>query len=81
MAGLTKEDFKNPALTNARQVGLIKQVKELLVKAKEDAHNDLTVDLISVSLLAAYHDILEIIGENNDVDISREIFARFCVGK
>lgn len=81
MAGLTKEDFNNPALTNARQVGLVKQVKELLLKAKEDAINDLTVDLISVSLLAAYHDILEVLGENNDVDISHEIFARFCVGK
>lgn len=81
MAGLTKEDFNNPALTNARQVGLVKQVKELLIKAKEDAISDLTVDLISVSLLAAYHDILEVLGENNDVDISREIFTRFCLGK
>ena len=52
-----------------------------LNKAKIDAENDLTVDLISVSLLEAYKAILEILGEENQTDLSKEIFSRFCVGK
>ena len=37
--------------------------------------------LISVSLYDAYVAILEILGEANQLDISKEIFSRFCVGK
>ena len=49
--------------------------------AKNDASNNLPVDLISVSLMVAYHSILEILGEDMDIDLSKEIFKRFCVGK
>ena len=79
--GLDEQAFSRPALNNARQIGLLKRVKESLLKAKEDAQNDLTVDLISVSLLDAYSSILEILGETNQMDLSKEIFSRFCVGK
>ena len=79
--GLDEQAFSRPALNNARQIGLLRRVKESLLKAKEDALNDLTVDLISVSLLDAYSSILEILGETNQVDLSKEIFSRFCVGK
>ena len=78
---LDEQAFSRPALNNARQIGLLKRTKESLLKAKEDAQNDLTVDLISVSLLDAYSSILEILGETNQVDLSKEIFSRFCVGK
>ena len=42
---------------------------------------DLTIDLVSVSLLEAYTAILEILGEANQIDLAKEIFSRFCVGK
>lgn len=79
--GLDEQAFSRPALNNTRQIGLLKQAKESLLKAKEDALNDLTVDLLSVSLMNAYSAILEILGEANQIDISKEIFSRFCVGK
>ena len=79
--GVSEEAFSNPSLNNTRQLGLLKNVKESLLKAKEDALNDLPIDLVSVSLLSAYASILEILGESNQIDISKEIFARFCVGK
>ena len=79
--GLDEKSFSTPALNNTRQLGLLSKAKESLLKAKEDALNDLTVDLISVSLLDAYSSILEILGETNQVDLSKEIFSRFCVGK
>ncbi len=79
--GLKEESFKVPSLNNSRQLGLLKNVKESLLKAKEDALNDLPIDLVSVSLHDAYNAVLEILGEYNQRDISKEIFSRFCVGK
>ena len=79
--GLSDNDFLNPSLVNDRQIGLLEQMKINILKAKEDALNMLPVDLISISLLAAYNRILDILGESSDIDISKEIFKRFCVGK
>ena len=73
--------FKQPALNNARQIGLLKKANQSLIKAKEDAQNDLPVDLISVNLMDAYNAVLDILGERNKADLSKEIFSRFCVGK
>ena len=79
--GLDEQSFKQPALNNTRQLGLLSKARQALLKAKEDAENDLPVDLISISLLEAYNAILEILGEANQTDLSKEIFSRFCVGK
>ena len=79
--GLDEQSFKQPALNNTRQLGLLEKTRESLLKAKEDALNDLTVDLISISLMEAYNAVLEILGEANQTDLSKEIFSRFCVGK
>ena len=79
--GVDVKSFSKPALNNTRQLGLLMKAKESLLAAKKDASNDLTVDLISVSLLDAYTSILEILGEANQLDLSKEIFSRFCVGK
>ena len=79
--GLSDQDFVNPSLVNDRQIGLLEQCKTNLLKAKEDALNLIPVDLISISLLAAFNRILELLGESADADISKEIFKRFCVGK
>lgn len=79
--GIKEEAFRTPSLNNVRQLGLLKAAKEALLKAKEDAENDLSIDLVSVSLMDAYNAILEILGEYKQTDISKEIFSRFCVGK
>ena len=79
--GIDEKSFSKPALNNARQLGLLCKAKESLLKAKEDALNDLTIDLISTSLFDAYTSILEILGEANQIDLAKEIFSRFCVGK
>ena len=79
--GLNEESFHNPALNNARQIGLLRKAKESLLKAKEDAINDVPIELVDVTLNDAYLAILEILGEANQADLSKEIFSRFCVGK
>ena len=79
--GINEETFKRPSLNNTRQLGLLAKAGEALKKAIEDASNDLPVDLIAVSLTSAYRSVLEILGEDMDIDLSKEIFKRFCVGK
>lgn len=79
--GIKEESFRTPSLNNVRQLGLLRLAKESLEKAKEDASSDLSIDLVSVSLMDAYNAILEILGEYKQTDISKEIFSRFCVGK
>ena len=79
--GIDLKAFSKPALNNTRQLGLLNKAKESLLIAKKDAENDLTVDLISTSLFDAYTSILEILGEANQIDLAKEIFSRFCVGK
>ena len=81
VVGLDEQSFKQPALNNARQLGLLSKAYNDLLKAKEDALNDLPIDLVAVSLMDAYKAILEILGEANQIDLSKEIFSRFCVGK
>lgn len=79
--GIEDSAFNTPALNNTRQIGLLQKAYNSLQKAKEDAEFNLPVDLISVSLMDAYKDVLEILGEENQTDFSKEIFSRFCVGK
>ena len=81
LLGIKEESFKTPSLNNTRQLGLLEKIKESLLKAKEDAKAELSIDLVSVSLMEAYNATLEILGEYKQQDISKEIFSRFCVGK
>ena len=78
---MDEKSFKTPALNNTRQIGLLQNAKENLLKAKDDIENGLTIDLVSVSILEAYTSVLEILGEANQMDLAKEIFSRFCVGK
>ena len=79
--GISNNAFVTPSLNNSRQLGLLKRVGNSLLKAKEDASNDLSIDLVAVNLFDAYSSVLEILGETNQIDLSKEIFSRFCVGK
>lgn len=79
--GLSDEAFKSPSLSSARQLGLLMKIDQDLLKAKEDALNDLPIDLVSVNLMAAYNGARELLGEGATLDLTDEIFSRFCVGK
>lgn len=77
---LTSSDI-TPSLCSSRQIGLLEKAKENLIKANEDALNELPIDLISVSIKECYDTLKDILGLNVNVDLSEEIFSRFCVGK
>lgn len=71
----------SPSLCSTREIGLLNKVKENLLKAKEEATMSVSLDLISVSLKAAYDSLKDILGEEITVDLSSEVFSRFCLGK
>ena len=78
---LSDDAFSKPSLSNPRQLGLLQSMKENLIQAGNDAENHLPMDLVSVSLEAAYHNAKNLLGEEGSADIEDEIFSRFCVGK
>lgn len=79
--GLSDINYKKPSLNNLRQISLLKKAKENLLETKNESIKDTPIDLIEIHLYTAYKAILEILGEENKIDISKEIFSRFCVGK
>lgn len=70
-----------PSFANTRQIGLLKEMQSCLKIALEDCINQAPVDIISVNLLSAYNCALDLLGESNKNDLTKEIFSRFCVGK
>lgn len=79
--GLSEEAFKNPSLSNARELGTLKKIDSCLAEAEKDCEAGLPIDLISVNLSASYNAARELLGEEATTDLTDEIFSRFCVGK
>ena len=79
--GLQAVDFQQPSFHNTRQLGALERIKNHLVQVIHDAEQDATMDLLSSSLQLAYEEIIILLGLEGKVDLSEEIFSRFCVGK
>ncbi len=79
--GLSEENYNNPSIANAREIGLLENVKETLNHVLFNVENEVPIDIINSELKNAYLQVLSILGEDNDFDIAKEIFSRFCVGK
>lgn len=79
--GISDEAFSNPSLNNARQLGLLKKIDSCLQDAEKDCEASSPIDLVSVNLMAAYNAARELLGEDATLDLTDEIFSRFCVGK
>ena len=79
--GLSKKNYDNPSIANTRELGILENIKEILGDVLTDTKNELPIDLINSKLKEAYLKVLSLTGEDNDFDIAKEIFSRFCVGK
>ena len=79
--GLQAIDFQQPSFHNTRQLGALERIKNHLSQVIHDAEQDATMDLLSSSLQLAYEEITILLGLEGKVDLSEEIFSRFCVGK
>ena len=78
---LKKENYENPSIANVRELGLLRNIKEILKNVLRDTENNVPIDIINSEIKEAYLKTLSITGEDFDFDISKEIFSRFCVGK
>ena len=78
---LKKENYENPSIANVRELGLLRNIKEILKNVLRDTENDVPIDIINSEIKEAYLKTLSITGADFDFDISKEIFSRFCVGK
>lgn len=81
MFELDKLNELSPSLCSEREIGLLMKTRNSLLQAKEEALNNISLDLIAISLKEGYDAIKDILGEEIKVDLSEEIFSRFCVGK
>ncbi len=78
---IEEKDFNTPSLSNERQMALLRRIQNCLNDAKKDCLEQAPIDLVSASLLSAYASCEELLGENITLDLTDEIFSRFCVGK
>ena len=78
---LKEIDELTPSLCSSREIGLLNKVKENLLEAKKEAKEGVSLDLVSIHLKNAYDALKDILGEEVSVDLEKEIFSRFCVGK
>lgn len=75
---LLKED---PLLSNERQIGLLNQAKEDMLRAEEAMDMMVEPDLIEIDIQAAHDHLKEILGEVHREDLLDTLFSKFCLGK
>ena len=76
-----EEAFNAPSLSNERELALLRRMNGELDLAIEACSKEEPVDLISAYIQEAYHLLQELLGEEPNLDLTDEIFSRFCVGK
>ena len=70
-----------PLITNARQIGLLESSLKNIENGLKEIEKGTPVDLVSIDLSKAMMDIEDILGNRSKVNLSEEIFSRFCLGK
>ncbi len=73
--------LRQPALTNERQISLMRQAKASVKEAKNALELGVPLDLVTEDIQNAYRCMREILGEYSREDLLDGIFSRFCVGK
>ncbi len=76
---LNNENFSSPSINNARELGILENVKNDILKLIN--MKDEPVDILGSIIKEIINKLLSITGEDCDFDIYKEIFSRFCVGK
>lgn len=75
------EGSENSVLLNERQLDLLKQVKNNIIKAQEEVSSDIPEEFYSVTITEALENLRAITGESLGSDVIDTIFERFCIGK
>jgi tRNA modification GTPase len=70
-----------PTLLTTRQQAALERARDHLQEAEAARQAGYPLDLLSVDIRAALHDIGSVTGEAVDDAVLNEIFSRFCIGK
>ena len=73
--GLAASSFVSPSFSNARELGVLRQIDQRLSEVEKGAQSALPPDQ------EAYNLSRKLLGEDPTQDLGEEIFSRFCVGK
>lgn len=76
-----EENYKNPSIANARELGILESIKNDLIRIQKENKKGTPIDLLNSEIRNSYMKVLSLTGEDYDFDLSKEIFSRFCVGK
>jgi tRNA modification GTPase len=66
---------------NARQDATLQRAAQALDRALEVLRNSLGLEIVSLELRDALHELAEVIGETDNEDILTRLFQNFCIGK
>lgn len=68
-------------VSNVRQIHLLRQAKESILRAMEAVQQQMPPSLIQIDLHDAWQSLGEIIGDTNSEALLDHIFSQFCLGK
>jgi tRNA modification GTPase len=66
---------------NARQDATLQRAAQALDRALEALCNAVGLEIVSIELRDALHELAEVIGETDNEDILTRLFQNFCIGK
>lgn len=72
---------QNSMISTQRQIGLLKNAREDMMRAIEAMEMETEPDLIEIDLTAAHNHLKEILGEVSQDDLLDTLFSNFCLGK
>ena len=81
VVGLSSDVSNHPSFANARQLGLLKLANKYIDEILDECKKQSPIDILAVLLNNLLNVILDVFGEKTSLDLTKEIFSRFCVGK
>ena len=73
--------FTQPVLSGPRTIGLVRQTLKAMESAQAAIHDHREVDLITIDLQEAYAHLVALTDPTARIDLTSELFSRFCLGK
>lgn len=68
-------------VTNARQIGLLKQAQAALDDVRQGIAAGMPVDLVQIDMTSCWDKLGEITGESAPDELITQLFSQFCLGK
>ena len=74
-------DPSSGVLSSERQISAADNALSSLVDAKDALENGLTLDAVNAAVDFSLQSLMELTGENANVEVVNRVFSKFCVGK